>query len=173
MVPHTQNRFNSSLAVPPASKGRSVPMSADNLESSGLFFRPNPQVPDTSCAKLPVRELVSPVAMSDEVAATAIDAGRDNELIYDDVRRLECSMLVIPSDAEPSGDGVSGFEKSADSPGGDTEGSSNSLRAVVAVALAIAKDDADVEPIGGKRPENLDALDNLDPLDPGRNGEDG
>lgn len=80
----------------------------------------------------------------------------------------------MPSEAEPSGDGVEGRPNGFPSPDDGEEATGGSDKAVVAAALAATAGDAEELPMakGGTRPtEKRDADDSLEAREPGRSGE--
>lgn len=76
-------------------------------------------------------------------------------------------MLFIPSDTDPSGDGVTGDPNGFPSLDGDDEMSVWSASAVVGGAFTPPGE----VPIVGSLPENLDVDDSREARDPGRKGE--
>lgn len=90
---------------------------------------------------------------------------------YDVVLLLLLMMFAIPSDIDPSGEGVLGSPKGFPSPddGEDTKGRSDS--AVVGAALAIGEPDTTFPKAGTRPTENLEVDDIRDARDPGRSGE--
>jgi cyclophilin family peptidyl-prolyl cis-trans isomerase len=91
---------------------------------------------------------------------------------YDVVLRLFIRLFAIPSDIDPSGDGVLESPKGFPSPDeGEDETSGCSVSAVVGAAFGIE------EPLtpptrGGTRPiENLEVVDMREAREPGRSGE--
>lgn len=80
---------------------------------------------------------------------------------------MRFNRLFIPSDKDPSGEGVTGEPNGFPSLEGDDDNSIWSANAVVGGALAAPGEDPSV----GIRPENLEVVDNREARDPGRNGD--
>lgn len=111
-----------------------------------------------------------PLVLGDDVLAAKGDV---RGIWYDVVRRLEFRIFDMPSEIDPSGDGVTGELNGFDSPDeGEEDIMGCSDRAIVGAAFAALGELATALPRAGRRPtENLDVEDSREARDPGRSGD--
>jgi hypothetical protein len=81
------------------------------------------------------------------------------------------STFAIPSDIDPSGEGVLGRPKGFPSPEDGEEANGGSDKAIVGAALAIGEPDTAFPRAGIRFTEKREALDIRDAREPGRSGE--
>lgn len=80
------------------------------------------------------------------------------------------SILDIPSDIEPSGDGVDGLPNGfSPEDGEDIKGWS--VKAIVGAAFPLGEPDEPDPRAGMRPPENLEVVDRRDAREPGRKGD--
>lgn len=139
-------------------------------EPTSAFFR-LPNVTPQLLAKFAnvLAAVNTGLAGGNVVCCELVPARGDERGTWYDVVLLLCRLnkLFIPSDTDPSGDGVTGDPNGFPSLDGDDDKSVWSVRAVVGGAFVAPGEDPSV----GRRPENLEVVDNREARDPGRNGD--